>query len=172
MNVIFEGCDRVGKTSLIDAYAAPNPHYRRDKMKVPRTLAEANVFYNAYYMELWTSTRPTLYDRGHISEQVYGPLYRPETVNNWWPSLLNVQELVPPRQRTVIVYVYPVWLSLLKSDERIGSNLTNELQVYDTVLSYSHWPVIRITKHHIHSAAWRNMDDVLYELDLALREYR
>jgi hypothetical protein len=81
-----------------------------------------------------------------------------------------MEELYFQHKPIFIVYVYPVWTSLLKPDDRINASLQRELSAYDVALGETSLPVINITKHETSVQAWRSELSVLAELENKIDE--
>lgn len=168
INLVFCGVDRVGKSSLIVEWLKRHP-MQKQKMRVPTNKLTALAYYYEYFQNLRHSNVPTVWDRGHICEQVYAPLYRPEygLSKDWMDQIHNWQSL-SMKLPSIIVYIYPRWRELLKADERPNANLLTELDYYGMALNSSTWPIIRLSKHSPLKAEWRDTNDVIDQLESEL----
>lgn len=164
VTLIFEGADRCGKSSLIEGFRKQYHDFRLEKMRVPRKLHEAVQWYEEFFQTTCNGRGNKIWDRGHISEAVYAPLYRDYVHLNWPSTLWKFEETYFRGQAVFIVYVYPVWTELLKPDDRKGANLQRELSAYDVALGQTSLPVINITKHMTSHVAWRSEEAVIAEL--------
>lgn len=165
VTLIFEGPDRCGKSSLIELFRKKHHDFRLEKMRVPKQLHEAVNWYEDFFRSTCNEGGNKVWDRGHISEAVYAPLYRDYCHVNWPATLWKYEETYFSGQAVFIVYVYPIWTDLLKPDERINASIQRELSVYDVALGTSSLPVINITKHERKVQAWRSELAVLAELE-------
>lgn len=165
MNVIFEGVDRVGKSTLIKSLAA---RYGAEvnKMRVPTNEQESREFYLEHFAALAKPAKhPVFWDRGHVSELVYAPLYRSLSVG--WSR--TIQDLARHTPNTYFVYVRPLSVKLLEPDERPGANIRKELAGYRTQIKKVPWPVLSISTHH-DRARWRGLSELVEEVFLWLLE--
>lgn len=159
-HLIVEGIDRVGKSTLIAALAA-ELGAKVVKMRVPKTLAESKAFYWDYFFQLADSDEPMVWDRGHISELVYAPLYRPAMVDAAWTRTLRYALPTMALEATV-VYVHPGDTSLMKRDEdRPNANRDAELAAFERELRWCPLDVHRVCSHELVDGAWRwrNLED-------------
>lgn len=146
-NIILEGIDRVGKSTLARELARmieADVH----KMRVPRSLGQSMEFYGDHFAHLMNDERVNIWDRGHISELVYSTLYQPDRATSSWHHALRMTSRVIPD--CCIVYLYPGNMELLEPDERPEANRYSEMNKYDRELSdvEDYWPVHRICTHH------------------------
>lgn len=176
-NLIIEGVDRVGKSTLVAALT----EYECVKLLAPTS--RSNTFYQ--YLTFFTkingwipeSTRPYVFDRGHISELVYGSLYRPldyedQILDHWIASMeaqvvLNARKF--PIRPTVIVYVEPVNEAIMLEDERENSDRAKELKTYEQMLERSHLPIVRITTQT--KKGWKPVKQTISELKELINGY-
>lgn len=167
VTLLFEGIDRCGKSSLISAFRNKHNAYKLHKMRVPKTLGQAAMWYEELFWEIANNRDSLIYDRSHLSEAVYAPLYRDYTHHNWPSTIWHMERncIQVKEYPIIIVYVYPVWFSLLKPDDRPGADAIKELDAYDEALAQTKLPVIKLTKHHINGYSWRNETDVVTELE-------
>lgn len=167
VTLLFEGIDRCGKSSLISAFRNKHNAYKLHKMRVPKTLGQAAMWYEELFWEIANNRDSLIYDRSHLSEAVYAPLYRDYTHHNWPSTLWHMERncIQVKEYPIIVVYVYPQWLSLLKKDDRPNADVLKELDMYNLALNETRLPVIRITKHESHTWDWRKEEDVLAELE-------
>lgn len=174
-HLIFEGVDRVGKTTLI---AALN-NYKRFKMTAPITPSETYLNYLSFFLKIngWTkNVGPRCFDRGHISELVYGSLYRPKNyedgVLNHWIAFMELEAIISSRRygtrATTIVYIEPCAKHLMLEDERPNSNRSLELETYEYMLKRSKFPIIRLKTQT--ENAWKSVDQIILELKEKLND--
>lgn len=97
-NLILEGCDCTGKTSLVTALADRLPGCKTAHMKAPKTKEGAKQEYEHWVGELNKNTGWVL-DRGLLGECVYAPLMR-----GYYPDYMRGLEK-ELRSRTVLVLV-------------------------------------------------------------------
>lgn len=166
INIIFEGVDRCGKSTTVQALVRElqREGYQNQvrKYKPPVTVEETWHTFRAYFNSLIDLASPDwlIWDRGHVSEMVYGPLYRGsnytgssgEYLSRWLQHWDRVAygETYDGRQ-SVIVYLYPLDLSLLLPDtergpEGVGVNA--ELAQFEVMLKQTRLPVIRVSSHY------------------------
>lgn len=167
-NLIVEGIDRIGKTKLIEALEG----YNKQKLTPPVSFTSSIYTYMSYFQTLSSNRNvPIIFDRGHISEMVYGKLYRPNdfvdgVLLRWFKSMEACLSAVIEENATIfpttIVYIDPVNLNIMEKDERVNGNVINELAMYEMVLARTKLPVVRIATQT--KRGWRNVDDVVIEL--------
>lgn len=161
--LVVEGIDRAGKSSFIQ-YIGEQLGWPITKMRVPKSPRDAVLFYKQYWDQLRDYPHSLVYDRGHISEAVYAPLYRPTSCNHFWPNAVYADELLV--EDVFIVYVYPnaKHHDLLLPDERPNANRDAELMAFDVRLEMSSLPVIPICSHSKYGPFWRTHADMFQEL--------
>ena len=155
-HIVFEGLDRVGKSTLLAA-VAKSMGAEVTKMRVPKTMEQSREFYSDHFKSLLSSWEPMVWDRGHLSELVYAPLYRPQMTADWWTKVLrSMPELVP---MVTVVYVYPGDTSLMKKEEdRPCADQSAERAAFDRELGLCRWPVVRVCSHELVDGVWRWRD--------------
>lgn len=169
-NLIIEGVDRVGKTSLIAAIQG----YEHVKLTAPESIPDTYYKYLGFFLKIngWTRDigRPRCFDRGHISELVYGRLYRSHLYKNdvldHWIARMEVEAVISAERfgtrATTIVYLEPSAEHLMLEDERPNANRALELKTYEQMLKRSHLPIIRLTTQT--ETSWKSIDTILFEL--------
>ncbi len=174
-NIICEGVDRVGKSTLVKALSEK---HLAIKLTAPTSIENTYYKYLTFFLRLNSSipvAKPYIYDRGHISEMIYGPLYRPNNyrsanlliwLRKWERHTVQNAELYPDFRQTVIVYLYPLNTNLMLKDERPNANLSIELDKYRIILSNCRMPVIKIATQT--QTEWRNIEDIIDELNSKL----
>lgn len=169
-NLVFEGIDRVGKSTLIKELQG----YHHIKMIAPSTIYRTFYEYLIYFCKINGTIKqldkPICFDRGHLSELVYGRLYRPAYYTDGilidWIMKMEarlVQAIAThiSIRPTCVVYVEPSNFVLMLNDERPNANRLTELAVYEQVLKKTKLPVVRITTQ---TANWKKPSIVINEL--------
>ncbi len=166
VNLCFEGPGRSGKTSLINLLMDTFPgHFEYLKMPVPTSRAMGIKQFAAYTSYLLEADRPVIYDRGHISELVYAPLFRSYVNVEYLRKLYEYDfALTNSNLPTIIVYVYPMWQSIMKLGGRETDDLVRVPVQFESIIHRSDLDVVRITKHRSLNPAWRDQGSVLNEL--------
>lgn len=170
-NIIIEGCDRVGKSTLIAALEC----YTKVKLTAPVSRANTYYKYLTFFNRIngWTKQpeRPYVFDRGHLSELVYGKLYR---VNDYADGILSrwigskEAEVIAEVHNhftvrpTIIIYIEPINESIMLDDERPNSNRDNELAMYERILAKTKLPVLRMTTQT--EQGWKPVKQSVFEL--------
>lgn len=165
-HVVFEGVDRCGKSSLVEKYCVEERPKQYFKMRVPKTFMESCEFYEDHIERLRHSEEPSVWDRGMLSELVYGPLYRPIECPAFHRRALIEMTRFPTLLPVIIVYVYPLWTDLMLPDERPGANIYAELRQFGIAYEALHWRKVAMTKHCIRNGerTWKNRDESWEEL--------
>ena len=176
-NLIFEGIDRIGKTTIIDAL--DDGTYSRIKMNAPDSLSKTYYEYLKYFDKLsQRRVRDLIYDRGHLSEWVYGSLYRrtwhnadnkllPKWIRNMERHLIRCQNdyHVGP---TIIVYVEPYRFDIMQEDDRPNANRHREVAAYEHALYHlTELPIVRIRTQD--DSGWRPIDEIVLDLKEKLK---
>lgn len=162
--LMFEGVDRIGKTTLIDAWRATFPGYYHYKSLVPTTLQDSMNYYQGYVRDMTVRQVPIALDRGPVSEMVYAELYR-NYHNAYWPSALEMIKWQSFYVQPIIVYVEPVAPHLMQADERRNARREDELIKYEDVLARfyeGNIPVVRIQTQT--ESEWRSPYEVVGQL--------
>lgn len=165
-HIIFEGVDRCGKSSLVDKFCVVHrPAYF--KMRVPTNYEESTRYYYDHVERLMNSMEPSVWDRGLLSELVYGPLYRPQECLSWYQQQLIDWTMLPTKLPVLVVYVYPLYEEIMLQDERPNANRLLELEAFNVAFERIHWRKVAMTKHTIREGfpAWKNRDESWYELE-------
>ena len=162
-HLVFEGLDRVGKSTLLAATAAAMG-VEPVKMRVPKTFEQSREFYTDHFRQLMQSDVPMVWDRGHLSELVYAPIYRPGCVMDWWTKALrSIPMLV---DNVTLVYVYAGTTSLMLEDvDRPNKDMAAEVAGFERELGLCEWPVHRICSHEYDGGwKWRPVEERVDEL--------
>lgn len=174
-NLIIEGVDRIGKSTLVKALSEK---HLAIKLTAPTSIENTYYKYLTFFLRLNGSipvAKPYIYDRGHISEIVYGPLYRPNNyrstnlliwLRKWEKHTVANAELYPDFRPTVIVYLYPTNKDLMLKDERPNANLRVELDRYRIALTNSSMPVMKLCTQT--QTDWRTTENIIDELNCKL----
>jgi len=172
-HLVFEGLDRSGKSTLLAAVAKAIGA-TVNKMRVPKTLGQSIEFYDDHFRHLAEDEHPVVWDRGHLSELVYAPLYRPSETNSWW--VRELRRRAAAIERVGLVYVYPGWYGLMLEDERPGANRMAEAAGYARELEHVTWPTVRVCTHRQDAEGvwhWRPVEEMVDEvLDGLMPQYR
>lgn len=106
--VIIEGVDNVGKTRLAKALNRPTTVH----LTKPSGFMGAFIMYSDYFDAVSGVQSPTVWDRGHLSEVVYGGLYRDGGDYGW----LWGMEARTIADHAVLVLLDPVDVTALPYD--------------------------------------------------------
>lgn len=167
MNIIFEGCRRVGKSSVAKAFIERHPEYQ---YHYKRKLAP---------MEMWNELQslgynnvPTVFDRLHVSDKVYTPYYRPNNVDNiYWQELMQT-EPEKTAMSTVIVYIPFLVPEIIAEPDRPTPTRREEVDRFNHFLRQTRYPVINLSTQRVLPRGWKHMDEVMSHLESALEIYR
>lgn len=89
-NIILEGCDCVGKSSIAEELMKMNKNFKLHKCSQPRDHDSAKLEYLKILVKLYEETL-VIYDRAMLGERVYAPVFR-SYVPRYMSSL---EKLVP-----------------------------------------------------------------------------
>ena len=97
-NIIIEGCDCVGKTSVINKIIQEHPEFELIKCSAPKNKKEALNEYLNIVHRLQTETG-LIFDRALLGECIYGPKYR-----DYYPEYMrNLEKLIPINTMLVLL---------------------------------------------------------------------
>lgn len=164
LNVIIEGVSGLGKTTLGKALTT----HEYIKFRKPESISETYYTYLKYFMKIngfaKQREKPIVFDRGHITELVYGHLYdghkyEDGVLDHWIAHMelevvLNLRKQVDMRP-TVIVYVEPKAM-------RLGWHNVHEVAMYERMLKRTHLPVIRVKTQT--DFGWKDTSEVINEI--------
>src|SRR6185436_12015043 len=120
-------------------------------MPVPNNDLEGIRGYDTYANTLMSNRSDVVvYDRGHISEMVYAPIYRNYYNEVYHCFLHNIDRDIIELSHvpTYIVYVYPRWQSIMTPGNRVTDDLIAIPRLYDEILYQTQLNVIRISTHN------------------------
>lgn len=172
-SILIEGISRVGKSTIIRELSN-RINLPVHKYQNPKSRKEVIELFSTYLMVLKNKT--AIWDRGHISELVYGPLYRP---NNYLDQVLfkllfAIDRKLAQGNLAVIVYLWPLDRNLLDFTGRevYQSNVSRDLNRYLEVLSKSQLPRITMSTHEVVPGkipGWKSPGNVVDHLLIKLR---
>lgn len=170
-NLVVEGMGRVGKTTLIKSlehHLRINGHaVRTDAMPAPKTAALGYRQWSLYLNNLARNTSDVvIYDRGHLSEMVYAPVYRNYYNDAYHQYLVGVDNDIRTSCSvpTYVIYMYPQWQSIMKPGNRVTDDLIAVPKIYEEVLYHTNLGVIRISTHRWHIQEWVSQEELVSEL--------
>lgn len=144
--LLVEGLDRVGKTTLINEWCKRHPEYLRRRAMKHDGLANSFDYYFTWMEVLHKYDGNVIWDRAHISEGVYTSIYRPQNCNEIWPDKLYEWDSYHAYQsQPVIIYVPVTNRSImLPDDEHPNKDMNTEIATFERILSKTYLPVIRL----------------------------
>lgn len=177
MNIITEGVSRCGKSTVI-AELANRLGFQIKKYENPKSKRETAELFAAYLMDL-KENENAIYDRGHLSELVYGPLYRPRNYlgSDFLPRLLyGIDRILAKRGHTLVIYFWPLSQTIMNYEgrEQYKPNFRTELTMYDGVMSRTKLPVIKMATQEVipgHIPSWKSVGNIVDHLMIKLRSY-
>lgn len=146
-HLVFTGANRVGKTTFIGEWVKQYPEYIAMRAGPTPNHNAGREQFNVYARELVYSDRPQAWDRGHLDEIVYAPIFRPNVLVDNYPLELLAVEHLPFTRPVVTVYVEGTFSDFCQVDdeERYGLSLEAELDRWEYALQVTHLPVIRLS---------------------------
>lgn len=141
MIIILEGCDKTGKTTLAKEICS-RLGYEYIKISNPEYDA-----YQEYITHLNNTNGPTLFDRFHLGELVYGPIFRNK--NDLAGYKFSNIEKVLKGKGTKIIYTYNNvdWIKnkFIEDKETFVSEnqIEDIIKAYNNVLYKTELPVIK-----------------------------
>lgn len=100
MNYVIMGIDRIGKNTFIETCL---PNHNEIHLSKPPDNADPLMFTKAEYAEYFLNLKNSdniVYNRGHIDEFVYGPIYRNQ--NTYWLKIYE-QEFAENLNNTTFI---------------------------------------------------------------------
>lgn len=136
--LIFEGLDRCGKDTIINHIAADYPHLIRVHWGYPK--GETNEDKTEYQVKAFNAEMAVqgnlrhiyganyfedgiyIWNRSHIGEYVYGPMYRESNPESWIPQLES--SYFKNDEDVYLIYLYADVDFILKQDD--GKSFTTD----------------------------------------------
>lgn len=154
VNILIEGCDGVGKTSAINKMIEHNPAFKQIHLSNPKDQKDGKAMYIDMLHELWHNDN-LIYDRAHLSEVVYAPIFR-----KYSPHYMQSLELLMP-EKTILVLLYadPELLAKRFADNFIKMAHIPQIQLAykeafeNSLLQYKY--MLDTTYISIEEVAWR-----------------
>lgn len=118
MQIIIDGIDRCGKSTLINSILKHyGPHLVIHCSSPPKGLETPaeyqELFFKKCFRVLNGHFNDVIFDRCHLGEYIYGPLYRKTDPN----FIFNIEKLHPKAcEDTVLVLLYTDDFSIMKDD--------------------------------------------------------
>lgn len=97
-NIILEGCDGTGKTSIAGIISRLiDNRYTVIHLDAPKNFEDGKKLYVNMLAELWNKDN-LIYDRGHISEIIYAPIFR-----DYYPYYMQAFESLLPSNTILVI---------------------------------------------------------------------
>lgn len=149
--VIFEGCDCSGKTTIAKKFAdMHNFDYRHfDAALFVKTPPEFYGFFRSALDDIYTSGRPTVFDRCWLSERPYHSSFRANTPERYTSTLLRRLDIRALAFGAVVVYCDPGFEKieeefLKRQDNEYLDNVDQLRKTYEYYkLVSTHIPVVK-----------------------------
>ena len=117
MNFVVMGIDRIGKNTFIEKILKDfDPNLKEIHLSKPPADVDPLMFTKAEYAEYFMELKKKdhlCYNRGHIDEFVYGPLYREQ--NTYWLKIYE-EELWDDVQNTVFILLISENFNVMEDD--------------------------------------------------------
>lgn len=117
MNYVVMGIDRVGKNTFVDKVLRDlDPDIQEIHLSKPPENVDPLMFTKAEYSEYFMKLKDNdhlVYNRGHIDEFVYGPLYREQ--DTYWLKIFE-QEMSDSMDRTVFILLVSDNVNVMEDD--------------------------------------------------------
>lgn len=127
-NLIFEGCDCVGKTSTINDILQRFPQYQRIHVTAPKSKEEAKAEYEREVEQLKMCDN-LIYDRLMLGECVYAPIFR-----GYYPEYMrDLEEQVHDNAFLIVLTADP---EVIKT--RFDGKFIKSEQIKEIVDAYKH----------------------------------
>lgn len=127
MRVIICGIDRTGKSSFIENILRHyGPHPVIHSSSPPKGIGCPHQYQKEYYhkfFDVLTHNTDIIFDRGHLDEYVYGPMYRGQSDLSYIKELESTSPL-----NTILVFLYTTDTSFLKDDGKSIDYTKRELE--------------------------------------------
>ena len=168
MNYVVMGIDRIGKDTFI-SYNFPN-HKKIHLTKPPKDvdpLMFSKAEYCDYFMNLKKSDN-IVYNRGHIDEFVYAPIYR--KYSTYWLTIME-QEFTQDVANTVFILLYTDNFDMMVDDglSHDFNRKEEEQELFHKYFDQSY--MINKIKIKVNDGnKYRNPEDIRNDLGEALRK--
>ena len=168
MNYVVMGIDRIGKDTFID-YNFPS-HEKIHLTKPPKDvdpLMFSKVEYCNYFRNLQRSNN-IVYNRGHIDEFVYAPIYR--KYSTYWLTIME-EEFADVVTNTVFILLYTDNFDMMVDDglSHDFNRKEEEQELFHKYFDSS--KMLNKIKIKVNDGKnYRNPDDIRNDLGIALRD--
>jgi thymidylate kinase len=127
MRCIICGIDRTGKSTFIkNILRHYGPHLVIHSSSPPKDIEYPHQYQKEYYHKFFdalSSNTDIIFDRGHLDEYVYGPLYRGQSDLSYIKELESTSPL-----NTILVFLHTTDVSFLKDDGKSIDYTKRELE--------------------------------------------
>lgn len=133
MNYVIMGIDRIGKNTFIQTCL---PDHEEIHLSKPPTGVDPLMFTKASYADYFINLKKSdniVYNRGHIDEFVYGPIYRNQ--NTYWLKIYE-QEFADVLDNTCFVLLLSKNFDVMEDD---GNSLDYSKREEEQILFEKHF---------------------------------
>lgn len=168
MNYVVMGIDRIGKDTFIE-YNFPD--YRKIHLTKPPKDVDPLLFSKTEYCDYFRNLKLSdhvVYNRGHIDEFVYAPLYR--DYNTYWLTIME-EEFAPEVANTVFVLLYTDNFDMMV-DDGLSFDFARKEEEQELFLKYfDRSKMINKIKIKVNDGnRYRSQEDIRNDLGAALRD--
>lgn len=158
MNYVIMGIDRIGKNTFINTCL---PNHNEIHLSKPPKDCDPLLFTKAEYADYFINLKKSdniVYNRGHIDEFVYGPMYRNQ--NTYWLKIYE-QEFAPDLNNTTLILLLSKNFNVMEDD---GNSLDYSKREEEQNLFIKHFdesPFLNKFKiYTIDENGYRNPEDI------------
>ena len=168
MNYVVMGIDRIGKDTFID-YNFPD-HKKIHLTKPPKD-EDPLMFSKAEYCEYFCNLKKSdniVYNRGHIDEFVYAPIYR--KYSTYWLTIME-EEFAGDVTNTVFILLYTDNFDMMV-DDGLSHDFSRKEEEQEFFLKYfDSSKMLNKIKIKVNDGKnYRNPEDIRNDLGIAMRE--
>lgn len=164
MNYVIMGIDRIGKNTFIKNCL---PFHQEIHLSKPPTDVEPSLFTKAEYADYFINLKRNdniVYNRGHIDEFVYGPMYRHQGTK--WLQIYE-EEFAEYMKNTCFILLLSSNFDIMKDD---GNSLDynkrkDEQDLFIKYFDQSPMPN-KLKIFTIDNAGYRNPDNIKHDFNL------
>lgn len=172
MNFVVMGIDRIGKNTFIDnVLRMYDPSLTEIHLSKPPEGEDPLIFSKTEYAEYFTSLQKKdhlVYNRGHIDEFVYGPLYREQ--NTYWLKIYE-QEFADDLDNTVFILLFGDNGVVLEDD---GKSIDYSRRMEEQDLFLQHFQESRVHNKMliktVNREGYRSVDDIRADFEQKLKQ--
>lgn len=164
MNYVIMGIDRIGKNTFINTCL---PYHNEIHLtKPPKYVDDPLMYTKAQYAQYFINLKDSdniVYNRGHIDEFVYGPLYRNQ--NTYWLKIYE-QEFAHYLNNTFFILLLSKNFNVMEDDGNSIDYSKRELEQQLFIQHFDQSPLLNKFKiYTIDENGYRNPQNILMDFN-------